>query len=139
MVDRERRLRREFEVRQARSRGRPVAVGPLVARIHPNPARPELNRYAVVAGKKVGGAVERNRLKRLVREAIRRLDPTLKPGHDIVLIVRGRLSEMPSLAIAEATLTTIGQRAGLLGAAQPPIANESNQRWARPRSSQTEL
>lgn len=114
MVDRTRRLRREFEVRRARSQGRPFAAGPLIARVHPNPAHPETNRYAVVAGKKVGGSVERNRLKRLVREAIRHLDPALKPGHDIVVIVRGRRDEMPSLAVATESLTKIGRRAGII-------------------------
>lgn len=118
MVERSRRLRRSYEVRHARSQGRPVAHGPLVARILRHAARAESNRYAVIAGKKVGGSVERNRLKRLVREAIRRLDPSLKPGHDIVIVVRGRLDEMPTLAVAEQTLSKICQRAGIVAKPQ---------------------
>ena len=114
MVDRNRRLRRSYEVRQTRSKGRAVADGPLVARIRRNPANPESNRYAVVAGKNVGGAVDRNRLKRLVREAIRHLDPRCTPGHDVVIVVRGRRDELPSFSVAEAVLTRIVRRAGLL-------------------------
>ena len=114
MVERARRLRRGYEVRQARSHGRPYADGPLVARIRRSHTNPDRNRFAVVAGKKVGGSVDRNRLKRLVREAIRRVDPNCGQGHDIVIVIRGRRDDLPSLAVAEATLTRIARKAGLL-------------------------
>ncbi len=80
-MERRLRLRREAEVRAARSRGRAFADGPLVARVLPNTVDPPTNRYAVIAGKKVGGAVQRNRVKRLVREAIRHLHPSLASGN----------------------------------------------------------
>ena len=114
MVERRLRLRREAEVRRARGKGKAWADGPLVARVLPNDLDPPQNRYAVIAGKKVGKAHERNRAKRLVREAIRHLHPALRPGHDVVLIVRGDLVEMPSLAVARAALERIARRAGLL-------------------------
>lgn len=123
MVERARRLRRGYEVRQARSQGRPFADGPLVARIRRSHTHPDRNRFAVVAGKKVGGSVDRNRLKRLVREAIRRVDPQCRQGHDIVIVIRGRRDELPSLAVAEASLARIARRAGLLnGHAKPDRA-----------------
>jgi ribonuclease P protein component len=114
MVERQLRLRREAEVRQARARGKAWADGPLVARVLPNDLDPPQNRYAVIAGKKVGKAHERNRAKRLVREAIRHLHPSLRPGHDVVIIVRGDLDELPGLAAAQASLDRIVKRAGLL-------------------------
>jgi ribonuclease P protein component len=114
MVERRLRLRREAEVRRARARGRAWADGPLVARVLPNALDPPQNRYAVIAGKKVGKAHERNRAKRLVREAVRHLHPRLQPGHDVVIIVRGGLDELPGLAAAEASLGRIVTRAGLL-------------------------
>jgi ribonuclease P protein component len=125
MVERRLRLRRESEVRQARNRGKAFADGPLVARILPNGSDPPQNRYAVIAGKKVGKAVQRNRLKRLVREAIRHLHPQLTPGHDMVIILRGGVDEMPGLATAEASLRRIVQRAGLLDPQADPPSKET--------------
>jgi len=116
-VERGIRLRREWEVRRARGRGRAFADGPLVARVLANGLEPPANRYTVVAGKKVGGSVQRNRLKRLVREALRHLHPTLAPGHDLVVIVRGTVDEMPNYDTARAPLERILRRANLL---RPP-------------------
>jgi ribonuclease P protein component len=60
------------------------------------------SRAAVVAGKKLGGAVERNRAKRHLREALRPRFPQLKPGFDLVLIARDKLAEAKFLDIVAA-------------------------------------
>ena len=134
-MERRLRLRREWEVRQVRSRGRAFADGPLVARVLPNPTDPPANRYTVVAGKKVGGTVQRNRLKRLVREALRHLHPTLAPGHDVVVVVRGTVEEMPGYEVARASLERILRRAALL----PSVAVTQKPRdTARPSGTEAE-
>lgn len=46
----------------------------------------KLSRYGLVASKRVGNAVVRNRVKRLLREILRQVG--LKPGWDIVFITR---------------------------------------------------
>jgi ribonuclease P protein component len=120
VVERRLRLREEAEVRAARAQGKAYADGPLVARVLPNGLDPVQNRYAVVAGKRVGKAVARNRAKRLVREALRRLDPRLKQGHDVVVIVRGGSEELPGYETAAACLERIAKRARLLG--DSPVA-----------------
>ncbi len=91
-----------------------------MVRVLPNETQPETNRYAVVAGKRVGNAVQRNRAKRLVREAVRHLHPSLRPGFDGVVIIRGTVDELPGYDAARERLERIVRRAGLL--AQPPEA-----------------
>ena len=55
-----------------------------------------LVRVGFTATKKIGGAVVRNRAKRRLREAARRLVPLLaKPGHDYVFIARGGAPTRP--------------------------------------------
>lgn len=45
-------------------------------------------RAAFVASRAVGGAVERNRARRVLREAYRALAPSTTPGADVVIVAR---------------------------------------------------
>jgi ribonuclease P protein component len=51
-------------------------------------------RLGVSAGRKVGGAVQRNRAKRALREAFWSLSEELPDGHDFVLVARPPLTEL---------------------------------------------
>jgi ribonuclease P protein component len=113
-VERRLRLRQDHDVRAARSRGQAVADGPLVLRYLRNGTQPPSNRYAVVAGRKSGGAVQRNRLKRIVREALRSLHPELNHGYDVAVIILGTIEELPGSLAAQASLARMAQRAGLM-------------------------
>ena len=76
-------------------------------------------RVGVTAGRSVGGAVQRNRAKRLLREAIRPLLPDLLPGQDLILIARPALPTKPLQEIRQVIT-------GLLRNAQMiPLTDES--------------
>jgi len=69
------------------------------------------HRYGLVVGKKVGGAVERNRVKRRLRQALRPL--AVKPGWDIVFIARAGAAEITYARLKELACKLMN-RAGLL-------------------------
>jgi ribonuclease P protein component len=48
-------------------------------------------RLGVSVGRKVGGAVERNRIKRALREAFWGLEEEIPKGHDFVLVARAEI------------------------------------------------
>lgn len=51
-------------------------------------------RLGVSVGRRVGGAVERNRVKRTMREAFWTLSDRLPEGHDFVLVGRAGVAEL---------------------------------------------
>ena len=125
MVDRRYRLREEHDVKRVRSRGRSVAHGALVLRYIPNSLDPQQNRYTVIAGKRCGNSVQRNRLKRVVREALRAWHPILHQGYDLAFICRGDVNEMPDLETAQKTVNQILKRTDLVPeGAEPPTPGE---------------
>jgi ribonuclease P protein component len=49
------------------------------------------DRLGLAVSRRVGGAIERNRARRLLRESFRRLEPPLGPGVDLVVVARAEL------------------------------------------------
>jgi ribonuclease P protein component len=49
---------------------------------------PGTGQFAVVAARRIGGAVARNRARRVLRAAWRDVSPELRAGQDVVLVAR---------------------------------------------------
>ena len=68
-------------------------------------------RFGITVTRKVGNAVARNRIKRLVREACRRIGDLFPAGLDVVVIARpGAASATAAETLAE--LTSLARRLG---------------------------
>ena len=76
----------------------------------------EPSRLGLSVSKKVGGAVERNKVKRLIRDAYDAHEATVRPGFDVVVVARAdalALAERDGAAGVEAALAELLDKAGL--------------------------
>jgi len=113
------RLRRREDFARLREHGRTWRHPFLVLSATPND-RPH-NRYGFITSKHLGNAVVRNRVRRLLREAVRQAHPHVQPGHDIVLIARKPIVGQTYHTVYKAVINTLNS-AGLMHASpeEPP-------------------
>ena len=104
------RLTRSDDFKRVRQNGKSYAH-PLVLLVAQASDSPKI-RVGVAAGKTTGNAVQRNQAKRLLREAMRVLLPSLASGWDLILIARVGLPSA-SLEDTRTALTMLLRRAGL--------------------------
>jgi len=101
-------LTRDGQFQLVYDRGRFWAARDIVVRALPNGL--DLTRYGLAVGRRLGKAVVRNRVKRRLREILRK--SPLSPGWDIVLIAR-RPAAQADYKNLEKSVTDLLIKAGL--------------------------
>ena len=116
------RLSRSAEFERVYRHGRSSANRHLVLHVFENPSA-DGPRLGLSVSRRVGGAVARNHVKRLVREAFTALAPGLRDGYDVVVVARpaaAELAEREGLEGVQAALAELAERAGLALSAEEP-------------------
>ncbi len=93
-------LNQNRDFRRLYARGRCVPGSFLVLYVAPN--REGHNRLGITASKKLGGAVARNRARRLLKESYRLSEMQLKQGFDIVVVARRKILEVGCPSVCRA-------------------------------------
>jgi ribonuclease P protein component len=112
------RLSRSADFDRVYREGRSHASRHLVVYAFPRAAGEEPPRLGLSVGRKVGGAVERNRIKRLLREAFERECTAIPANHDVVIKARPDvhdLAEREGLEGVSAALAELVEKAGFAG------------------------
>jgi ribonuclease P protein component len=114
---RRRRLSRSGDFDRVYREGRSHASRHLVVYSFPRSDEDATPRLGISVGRKLGGAVERNRVKRLLREAFWATAEELPPNQDFVIVARPALSELAGRgeAAVEEALRAVLVEAGLSG------------------------
>jgi ribonuclease P protein component len=74
----------------------------------------ETTRFGLSTGRRLGGAVVRNRVRRRLREVLRAMAPSIQPGWDVLIIARPAIVEADHDALVGAVHRTL-IRGGAIG------------------------
>jgi ribonuclease P protein component len=74
----------------------------------------EATRFGLATGRRLGGAVARNRVRRRLREALREMAVSFRPGWDVLIIARPAIVAADYAALVESLRRTL-ERGGVLG------------------------
>jgi ribonuclease P protein component len=82
-------------------------------------------RFGIAAGKRLGNAVLRNRLKRRLREGVRQVYPNLNNGIDVVIIARAPLEQATVTEVVVALTKALAQAGVWHGKPQGKMIEQS--------------
>ena len=105
------RLKKNWEFKRVYRRGKALVSKRIVLYAYPN--RTADRRIGFSISKKVGKSVQRNRIKRIYREALFSLYDEIKTGYDLVIVARKKAVGV-SLDQAREELFRLCQRGKLL-------------------------
>lgn len=80
---------------------------------HRNLNNPDNTRLGIIASRRYGGAVKRNRAKRLIRESFRLKYNKLAPGYDLIFSVRAGADDL-SLSAFDNYISDLLKTSGIL-------------------------
>lgn len=109
------RLSRSAEFDRVYRHGRSIGNRYLVLYCFPRAGADE-SRLGLSVSRKVGGAVDRNRVKRLLREALGRDENALAPGLDVVIVARPEARELAESGGLDAIAAALGELLDRAGA-----------------------
>jgi len=109
MLARALRLKENRQFQTVYRRGRSWSNRQMVLYVLPRPTTEK--RFGFVVGKKLGGAVQRNRVRRLLREACRALVPHVAPGVDVVIVGRAEAERAPLMDLVRG-MRSLFERSG---------------------------
>ena len=98
-------LKTNSDFRRAYARGKSYTNPALVMYVRKN--RAGSCRIGITASKKIGNAVQRNRARRVIREAFRQINLPLKGHYDLVFVARTKTVFKKSTEIYEVMLSML--------------------------------
>ena len=105
-------IKKDYEFRRIYKHGKSFANRYLVVYTFKN--RTDISRIGISVSKKVGNAVTRNRIRRMIKETYRlNVDENIKKGYDIVFISRVAAKDADYKTIEKA-MNGVVRKAGIL-------------------------
>ena len=117
--DRELFLKRSLDIEYAKEHGRRISTSlfnMVICRTDQGSSR-----IGIVVGKRFGGAVSRNRAKRLFRELTRQLRGYLLPGHSLVVFPKRDSIVQPFAVLKEVWLSSLRRQRLLRSDEDEPV------------------